>query len=564
MKVRFYAKAPVISLFVIFLGALFIRLFHLSTLPLGVHADEIMNGYVGRYIIQNGVDLYGNRWPLLYFDNFGDFPNVLPMYLSGAFTYLFGPTTFAIRFPIALFGALTVFPLYGVLREIFVKKWVGLVGALLLASTPWHIVLSRATAEGVTAGFVFMCAMWFVMVGARTVKLRYAGAAALLCGLTYFLYPSYRALVPLVWLCVPLLWTNRKHKLIMVGIMAVFMMMTLGIAKTEWGRGRFEQTSIFASGHEVEERTQRFVYGSGGSPVLLTRMFHNKGVVGAREFAHQYMTYFSGEFLFSQGGLPERYKIPDVGLVYYAVAVILLLALTPSFVWKSLGFHESDSEVLNPGIHRTWLFVMLVILLIPIPAALTRDDVPNVHRTALLGIIYIVPVMYAFARLVRWRVKKMPILACAVTLLILCEGLYFYRMYSVHMNSAQALWRHDEIHQVLEYISRHASDYDVVMLPSHHQMALRYLMSRNDFSPTYAGQFKRNIYIDHIDNIEFYETDCPSKHVTDGVALDPQYTDKKLLVIDRVECDTVSSKIIKTIQTIPSTLHVDVYRVLVR
>lgn len=553
-----------IALVCVFLAALLLRLFNLSALPLGAHADEVMNGYVGRFILQNGVDLYGNSWPLLYFNNFGDFPNVVPMYISGAFTFLFGANIFAIRLPIALFGALSIFPLYGILGMLFKEKWIGVAGALLLALTPWHIVLSRATAEGVIAGFAMLCALWVLIKGVQTNRVLYGLIAAVLCSLTYFLYPSYRVLVPLMWLVVPFLWKDKWDRFTMIVLTFLFFGLTFGIAQTDWGRGRFQQTSIFASGHEVEERTQRFVYGSGGSPVWLTRVFHNKGVVGAREFIHQYMSYFSGDFLLSRGGLPERYKVPDVGLLHYVVALSFVLLLLPRRLLNWIGISYDDASPLKPLATHLFAFICWIVVIIPIPSALTRDDVPNVHRTALLGILYVIPTMYALGKLVTWRLRKIPVVVVLIVSLMLIESLYFVRMYTVHADAGQALWRHDELNEVIAYVQENASQYDKVFVPSGHQMALRYLLAQNNFDKDLAGKFKQNIYLDHVENIYFYDSDCPSKFALQDGELLPELDDKKILVFDRIECEAPSSKVLNTILELKSALHVDVYRVLER
>ena len=60
-------------LLLIFAIALVLRLYRLGTLPITFHEDELLSGYLGRYILQNGFDLYGNKWPLLYFNKFGDY-----------------------------------------------------------------------------------------------------------------------------------------------------------------------------------------------------------------------------------------------------------------------------------------------------------------------------------------------------------------------------------------------------------------------------------------------------------------------------------------------------------
>lgn len=137
-----------ISLIVVIGLAAFFRLWKLQTLPRDAHVDEIMNAYVGQFTIRNGVDLYGNPWPILYFDNFGDFPNILPMYLSGLSTLLLGNFEWAIRLPIAIFGIFGVYMVYLLAKLVYTKHESALFAAFTLAVFPWHINLSRATAEG--------------------------------------------------------------------------------------------------------------------------------------------------------------------------------------------------------------------------------------------------------------------------------------------------------------------------------------------------------------------------------------------------------------------------------
>jgi len=76
-------KHTVFLLFLTLLLSLFLRFYKLSEIPFGFHQDEVVNAYVGKFILKNGFDLYGNSWPIFYFDKWGDYPPVLPMYFSG-------------------------------------------------------------------------------------------------------------------------------------------------------------------------------------------------------------------------------------------------------------------------------------------------------------------------------------------------------------------------------------------------------------------------------------------------------------------------------------------------
>lgn len=58
-------------LFLIFLLAFFLRLYHLDQIPSGFHNDEVDVGYVGKFIILHGHDPAGNFLPLA-FNKFGD------------------------------------------------------------------------------------------------------------------------------------------------------------------------------------------------------------------------------------------------------------------------------------------------------------------------------------------------------------------------------------------------------------------------------------------------------------------------------------------------------------
>jgi len=145
-----------LALTAIILLAAFLRLYRLDTLPLGLHDDEVWNTYFGRYIITNGHDLRGRAWPILYTDKFGDYPPVLPMYLSGLTTYIFGVGALASRLPFALIGIVCVYQVYELTYWLTKKQGVALSAAAFLAVCPWHVILSRASAENIAALAVFL------------------------------------------------------------------------------------------------------------------------------------------------------------------------------------------------------------------------------------------------------------------------------------------------------------------------------------------------------------------------------------------------------------------------
>ncbi len=502
-------------LLMIFALALILRTYKLGSLPFSPHQDEVMNGYVGRFILLNGKDLYGNPWPLVYFDRFGDYPNVLPMYISGLSTFIFGVNEFAVRFPIALIASLAIFPAYLLAYWIFKDKKTALVASFFLAVTPWHIVLSRATSENIIASTVFLTAIIFLINSVKKEKFWQLLISFGLLFLTYFIYPSFRIIIPLVLLPIVifLLVKKPRSRLLITLIIAnlLFFVLTFYISKTPWGKGRFDQTSIFNAVSGVGIKQKEAIYNTSHNNVLVTRFFHNKLISYGREFLNQYLSYFSPVFLFVQGGLPIRYTIPEQGLFYLTFLLIILLPLLP--------FIKKESPKIN---NLLFLYVIYLLLITPIPSALTVNDSPNIHRTALMGILFIFVVIYFYHQIKNFNYKKIYI-RNFLFFLIGVEFIFFWHQYSTHTDYYQNIGRNDGEREVIKFVQANQKNYQTVYLPVQGTFPLYYLFYKNDFSPYYAGKFKTDIKIDKIDNINFLDEACPFKLVKDKGLIKPSF-----------------------------------------
>src|SRR5258708_39049899 len=104
------AKIPKL-LILIFIPALFLRLFRLDTFPLGFHVDEAKVAWESLSILKTARDDHGN-FLALYYNSFGDYRPTGIFYTTIPSLIIFGKSNFAVRFSSALFGALTIFPIY--------------------------------------------------------------------------------------------------------------------------------------------------------------------------------------------------------------------------------------------------------------------------------------------------------------------------------------------------------------------------------------------------------------------------------------------------------------------
>ena len=153
---RFMSKSKLIILIgVVFLAA-FLRFYQLGINPPSLAWDEAALGYNAYSIGETGRDEFGRFLPYDYFASFGDYKPPLYVYAAVLPVKIFGLNEFAVRFPSAFFGTLTVLLTYFLVKELFPKlkdSWLPEIAAFFLAISPWHTQLSRAAWEANLASF---------------------------------------------------------------------------------------------------------------------------------------------------------------------------------------------------------------------------------------------------------------------------------------------------------------------------------------------------------------------------------------------------------------------------
>jgi 4-amino-4-deoxy-L-arabinose transferase-like glycosyltransferase len=151
----FGLQASSLALLAIFLLALTLRLWDLGGLPFGLWRDEARHGMVALRILEDPdyrpvyVAGGGVNMPALIF-----YPFALAIKLFGVHPWSMRPAT-------ALAGALTVLPLYALARRLFGVR-VGLLAALLLAVSAWHINVSRFSFPTVFDPLFGLAGLWLL------------------------------------------------------------------------------------------------------------------------------------------------------------------------------------------------------------------------------------------------------------------------------------------------------------------------------------------------------------------------------------------------------------------
>ena len=525
---------------ILFLFALGLRLYHLGQLPGGFHVDELRAGYVGKYLFHFGKDTQGHSFPL-YFDTFGDFRPTGIFYLSGLSEFIFGVNEFAVRFPSALFGALTVIPIYLISSLLFKSKRAAIVTAIIFIFLPWHIVLSRATSESIVGLFFLVTALACFLKTCEkySPRLLVIGSALFLC--TYFFYHSFRFLVPLF--IIPFYFYPglvKKRRLIFAGISVGFFIASFILIMSAGGNGRLSQV-IFFKNPILSNTQEQLLSSEGQSEIRRARTFHNKPILYAREFVSQYLSYFSPNFLFLQGGVPHRYRIPEHGLFPLLVIPFIFLG---TFLAKP---HKNKWPM---------AFLFYVIVIAPLPAALTYEDAPNVQRAMILMVgltllagYYTHEVMGLLTQLRLIKQKAYVVLAA----FFLLEFVYFWHQYEIHSAYAGNFYRNVTETTMMKRMVPIVHDFDQIIVPIYDDIPMYYLFYSNHFDEI-TQDIGKHATRATFDNVVFVDSYCPAAHLSDY-----PIQQGKILIIEKGDCRKPESDFVPLDSTIDTTTDTTKY-----
>ncbi|MEI6532737.1 MAG: hypothetical protein WCO06_02765 [Candidatus Roizmanbacteria bacterium] len=485
--------------------SIFFRIYQLGDVPHGLHNDEVANAYGTKFILMNGVDIYGNRWPLFYFDKFGDYPPVLPMYLSGIGAYIFGPTVFGARFFIALTGALLVIPVFFISLYIFRRKITALFTSFTIAILPALIITSRLSAEGIVAVTVYITALLLLLLAHKQKHIGLLILSSLLFFLTYLLYPSFRITTPLTFVGGLLLFKKSdiksKYCYSYLTMLVLSFILMLAITNTHWGKGRFAQTSIFNVVSGVQILIDQLTFNENN--IYIARIFNNKFLGYSRELLFQYFSYFSPNYLFMNDSKPLAYQVPNSSLTYITLLLLILIS--------SLTYFQSKNKLVD---YRLFIFIIWILLISPLSASLTVIDVPNMHRALLQFVMIVFVASYGFNSLLYIKWRNIPFYIIPI-ILILFECVIFTHNYFQHASVYTSVYRNDGNMEAAQIIQRDKHKYKTIYVSNQERwMPLYFLYFSNNYNRSLIGKFQiPDFKISEINTIHFPQIVCPSNEV---------------------------------------------------
>lgn len=490
-------------LIAIFGLALLLRLVLLGSFPVGFHIDEASLGYNGYSMLLTGKDEVGKLLPL-YIDMFGDFRPSGYHFLTILPIAIFGLTEFATRFPAALFGALSVFPIFFLAYVITQNKKVAIVSALFLAITPWNFVLSRASGEAIVAIFFIMLGFALIILSFRTQKVIYLLSGSLVASLSFFFYHTPRVFVPLLFLTLismmlgVLRGYSKKFQIYVISsFLAVSFLAVLLVFGISGGTGRFTQVNILKSFETSFQLQQSIIQDSmGGVPRIISRPVHNKLTNIGYMFVSNYVEYFSGSFLFTKGGLPNWYSIPKVGILHLVSLPFILYGMY--MLIKARGIYTK--------IPLVWLLIG------PVVAALTLDDIPNINRASVMFPMWEIITAFGLVMFISNIPKKFRRFSVGIIVfLVLVSVVHLLFHYFVNAKYFKPWYRNNGFKEMMQIVNNKYDEVDSILLTKHQGGVYPIVLFYSKYDPsTYQeeGSPKTHDY-KMLGKIMYVPQDCP-------------------------------------------------------
>lgn len=423
-----------LPLIIIFTIGVLLRFVSLGTVPPVLLRDEAFLGYNAFSILKTGRDMSGNFLPL-HLKSFLYSPAGYS-YVSIPFIWAFGLSAFSVRFASALYGSLTIILVYMVVVDMCSlfghiyksrrkSEIVALLSAAALALSPWHINLSRTATENTTVTFFILLGVLLFLRFIKKQNVVFLLLSYASFFVTLFIYQSPRAFLPvfipfLVFMFRKSLTTFYKGILIVFYCILIVVPVILVLRSPDLST-RIRTLNIFQF-----PRTQIMVNdwistdGVMHVPYILTRVFHNKITGYALTYTENFADYFSYGFLFSDKGLPARYKIPSTGLLYPYEIIFIFISLV--YLFNTMP--------------ATGMLLVGWILISFSGAALTFDDIPNLQRTLMAAPVFSILSglgMYVLYEILKTR--KARIAGVAIGLVMLYSvGFYLMQYYSYGRN----------------------------------------------------------------------------------------------------------------------------------
>ncbi|KKR49465.1 MAG: Glycosyl transferase family 39 [Candidatus Curtissbacteria bacterium GW2011_GWA1_40_16] len=489
-KIKDHLRIDFILVIIIIIGSL-LRLQNLAIVPSGLHIDEAQSAYNGYLIGKHLKNIHGEFFPT-DIDYFEDYRPALSSYLTAPFTFLLGNNEIAARLPSALAGIFTIFLAYELCLLLLKDRNIARFSALFLAVSPYHVVFSRASTDGIIDVMWSILSLICITSFFKGKGIKWVFLAYIFWVLGFFTYQTSRFLTPIIVLATTvygsvILKVNSKKVLIVILFLIAFFIFPLGyFIKSGKAGGRFDQVSVF-SFPETQRSLNETITESGYYKLNpnIVRTFHNKITAYAQDIGRRYISFFSPDTVLFNTTLPIRYSVKNLGMITIFEFIGLLSA-----VYFSIRKKE-----------KKMLLFFGMLLIAPIPSAITFEASPNFQRA-----IYLLPFWQILAgygtylALTSLAGKSKAILYLVGSSIFIWYVAFFLYQYFLITPVHEPFYRAYEQKEVAKYLASDANKYKKIVLSDN------------------AGTYLYYLYFNKLDVFNLY-VDKPTKYFREDFKL---------------------------------------------
>ncbi len=439
-------KTKVILILIIILGA-FLRLYKLGSIPNSYTPDELAQGYSAYSILSTGADEWGStNW--LNLRSFGDYKPPLQTLLLIPSIKIFSLTPFAVRFPNALLSIFTLLFTFLISQKLFKDYSISLLSTLFMAISPWALPMSRIALEANLVVFIIALATYLYLKANENKSITLYVFSSLFFGLSLFTYHSAKIFTPI--LLILLIFFQKKYQPKKVFILpTIFFSLFLLLNFYQNNQIKINRTKDIAIFNPTDNWQQvsnaQYEISQNGLPKIITRLVYNKIVYIYEIFSQSYLSYFSPQFLITQGAGETTYgMIPGFGVL----GIIPTLGLLLSIIYI---FQKKDSKNIN-----NLFFLFSIILIPPFIASIAKGQYSGNRVSLMMPFLQIISAYGLVTFLNNVSINLKPYLLTILGLIFLFFNLSFLIRYFYQGNQILAsgmLFGHREANEIIKKTS---------------------------------------------------------------------------------------------------------------
>ena len=377
-------------LFLILLLSLFLRINRVIDIPPSLNWDEVSIGYNAYSILKTGRDEWNQILPL-HFKAYGEYKLPAQVYFSIPGIAIFGLNEFGVRVTPVIYGTLTVLFLFFLAKELSGNKWIGLISAFLLAISPWHIQLTRASFESSFSVMWVVLGIWFMVKGLKDKK--WWVFSTLPLALAIYTYNAARVFTPLFLITTFFIYRKEVLKDLKLFTVSCLLLVVLMIPLAAFflsgeATARLSLVSITDDpGFVLRINEAR---GNLNLPEPIPILVHNKVTHFAYVFTKNYLSHFTPSYLFVSGAGHKQHHVQNIGQLYLFQAPFVLIGLIYLFSKRN---------------KFRWLIVSWILLSF-IPVSITIDSIPHALRTLIAAPAYQIVTAFGLYATFKYLKKK--------------------------------------------------------------------------------------------------------------------------------------------------------------